>query len=188
MYPNMYSDVSAQIFIFASLAIFTGGVSACFSWLIDKEKRRMIQVGAIIALALVSLVAFFFRPDKSDLAGIIILFIAILWFPAAIVLSSLVVPGISGTRSLPYWVLTVSAMVYMAEFFLDAYIGPDFGLRSSHVLIIIPPPALPYAIMQIPDSGKVVIQFVTTFLLASLIFWLGLRLSRHDSPAAKADA
>lgn len=185
MYPTMFSDIGSQVFIFACLAVFTGGIAACISWAFDHEKRREIRIGALIALVLVSLAAFFFLPDKPNIPGIIVYFIAILWFPAAIVLSSQIVPGISTTRSLPYWILTVSVMVYMIEFFFGAYVGPILAFRSSHVLILMPSPPLPYAWMQIPGGYQAIIQCFITFLLADFIFWLGLRLGRTRSNTGK---
>ncbi|HVP97619.1 hypothetical protein [Methanoregula sp.] len=176
---DMYSDVHVQFILFLIVAVFVGIISAAVSWLLLRDKRRSVRVSAVVALTILSFIAFYFRDSlNSPLWEIVVLFIAILWFPAAITLAGLVVPGVPGTKSLPVWILVNSVLVYLIEIYFDAYIADMLGLRSIHSLILIPPPSLPYEWLQIPEIYKVFIQFGVTFVLAALIFWLGLKLNR----------
>jgi hypothetical protein len=146
-----------------------------------KESRRTVQIGATIALILISFIAFMYQTIDVGIFGLIVDIVALLWFPGAIVLSGLFVPGVSKTRELPIWVGVISVIVYMTETYFDAYIAGILGLRTPNVLILIPPPALPYAWLRIPEMYQVFIQFGITLILASLIFWLGLKLSLYLS-------
>lgn len=175
---NMSLTVSEQFIFFLILAVFVGLISTAVCWLLLREKRRTIRIYVIIALAFFSFGAFYFR-DYHNLqaAKIIVPLIAILWFPAAIILAGHLTRGLSGSQPRPVWVFVTSIMVYMTEFYFGAYLGPFLGLRSLSFLILIPPPELPFAWLQIPEIYKVIIQFFVTFILAYLIFWLGVKLS-----------
>ncbi|MFA4929680.1 MAG: hypothetical protein WC558_14270 [Patulibacter sp.] len=163
------------------LAIVIGIIAAFISQLIKRESRKTVQINAMISLILVSFVIFYFHNKNYDLLGLIVQLFAMLWFPAAIVLSSLIIPGVSKIKTLPVWVGVTSVLVYLIENYFDSYIAGILGLRFMNSLILIPPPAFPYAWLDIPEIYKVFIQFGVTLVLAILIFWLGLKLSRYLS-------
>lgn len=181
MYDHMYSSISLQFVFFLLIAIVLGGISGLLAKIVQKESRRTVQIYIIIVLVFISLITFTYHIENMGYAGLLIQFIAMLWYPAAIVMACVILSGIPGTLSGPYGVFTVSAVVYLTESYFDAYVAGIIGLRFVNFLIIIPPPALPYEWLEIPEVYKVIIQFTTTFVLASLIFWLGKRLASRSN-------
>ena len=185
---NMSLTFEEQFIFFLVLAIIMAVISTAVCWLLLKEKRWKARIYAITALSLLSFTAFYFHDyHRLQLLMPVILLFAILWFPAAVILAGLVIAGESGSQPRPAGVFITSVLVYLIETYFDAYISQLLGLRMTNVLILIPGPALPYPWMQTPAIYLLLIQFCITFLLAGLIFWLGMKLNKKFSGNTEGD-
>jgi hypothetical protein len=98
----------------------------------------MFQVMIVTALILLSFITFHFAVSVGEGAGVLLQLIAILWFPGAVVLSSLFIPRVAETRYYLYWIFMVTAVVYFIEDAILAFAAPLFGLRFVNFLIFIP--------------------------------------------------
>ena len=154
----------------------------------DLDVRLLIFViRAMIAATLIflSMVTFQITLGMGEEAGMVLALIAILWFPGAVVLASLLIPRVVESQNYLYWIAVVTAVICFLLEVLLAFVAPLFGLRFVNALIIIPAPPLPYELLRIPEIVKVFIQFAVSFVLAAVLFWLGMRLGGHESDTEK---
>lgn len=174
------AEFALMLFIvfFIPMITFIGCISALISKLLERNSRKIVQISAIITLTLISFIGFIYHNGNYGIFWYIVQLIAVLWFPAAIVLSSLIVPGVTRTKSLPIWVFLMTILVAFIEYGF-VRIESFIGLRSGNALIVFAAPPFPFELWRMPQIYQVIIQFFVTLALASLIFWLGLKLSQY---------
>jgi hypothetical protein len=166
------------VFFIIPWMLFLSAVSACIAVSMRKYADRNVQIFLAVGLMSGSFGVFLMQGGDFGLINVLILIAACLWFPAAVILAFLVVPGTLSLKNYPLWIFLTTAGVFMLEEVFDMFIAGLLGLRFVHSLILIPPPALPYEFLRIPEIDKVFIQCFTTFLIAALFVWIGMALYR----------